>query len=528
MPQTIQYRPAAFDSSGKMKSGGDSVHYSATYTAYPSYQSETPLQFRTIQQVSYPVTPEISPEWTTPEQTAKYWNDNQVVIQHPAWMKQSSKNAESEKNTQSERNTDDVTSTQVPNPQQNDFDSASATEFRTTIETESLVFVKSQMKGLTEEEKPSPLFFSRNVNQVGSEETFSTSAEDYLCGDDVSPEMGWWLNTGDIYTAYTARQVAYNQLAPPTSTGGTLQTAPIAPAYACGLFPYGNNSANNGGTPFQSMGYGYSPQQQGYYASIIPQQVQSPQVIQDAWNTYLNAYHSRQYGIAQVANVPPTMPQMGQFGQMGMSRYYPNYAAGSMMPQTLGYIVVYPKSASEEEMKSGENAAENGAQTDVPQTGQMQAMFVPFDSPQGMGIQASLNHSGGLQQGMPGMMGGMGNPYMMNPWMAGMNHPYMMMNPYMNPMMMGMGQPQIIIQMPSEQGRQRRGLGGLFARRQNRQNENIPTVSYSNSGVSAAYRIPAKAAYPYGYFGASPEPFQTGSFGGYHNTQFNRVIYPGY
>jgi hypothetical protein len=39
--------------------------------------------------------------------------------------------------------------------------------------------------------------------------------------------------------------------------------------------------------------------------------------------------------------------------------------------------------------------------------------------------------------------------------------------------------------------------------------------------------MPAKTAYPYGHFGAAALPYQTGSFGGYHDMQMQTVQYPG-
>lgn len=140
------------------------------------------------------------------------------------------------------------------------------------------------------------------------------------------------------------------------------------------------------------------------------------------------------------------------------------------------------------------------------------------------------------------------SPYAMNPMMTGMN-PYMMnpmmagMNPYMNPMMMGMmnpymmGPPQIIIQMPQNQGQRM----GFFARRRaarmnsdNTTTTATATIAPGNNAFTgcydpmSAYRIPAKAAYPYGYFGASTEPFQTGNFADYNNLHYSRVTYPGF
>jgi len=105
----------------------------------------------------------------------------------------------------------------------------------------------------------------------------------------------------------------------------------------------------------------------------------------------------------------------------------------------------------------------------------------------------------------------------------------------MNPMMMGMGgmMPPIIIQMPADSGRRR---GGLFARlRAAREESQNRTQQASNSLASlftqpeqmSQAQMPAKAAYPYGYFGATASPQQSGNFGGYHNMSAQTVRSPG-
>jgi len=40
-------------------------------------------------------------------------------------------------------------------------------------------------------------------------------------------------------------------------------------------------------------------------------------------------------------------------------------------------------------------------------------------------------------------------------------------------------------------------------------------------------RMPAKNAYPYGYFGVQASPMSTANYGGYHNLYFGSTTYPG-
>jgi len=107
----------------------------------------------------------------------------------------------------------------------------------------------------------------------------------------------------------------------------------------------------------------------------------------------------------------------------------------------------------------------------------------------------------------------------------------------MNPMMMGMGgmMPPIIIQMPaSDSGRRR---GGLFARlraareetqnRSQQQSANSLATLFAQPGQMPQGQMPTKAAYPYGYFGVTSSPYQSGNFGGYHDMSSQTVRYPG-
>ena len=456
----------------------------------------------------------------------------------------------------------------------------SETEDRQTAESEkkwtkpnsSLVFIKPQTAKNTEDDGvPAPLL---RQNMMIAKEEGSLNESPVL-------ESKWWRNSGDF--RFT-QQVTYDQPVSPTTLGNMagytgFQSAQAAPPYT-GCF---NNSGLyiNTQQPFGTNVYCARPEMNNYT---------SAQSIRDAWNAYFAAYNSRQNGM-QVAN-----PMAANGGMGGNNAFQWNSAAmmnpmgmmpqQSQPPQTLGFIVLYP--APPAKNPDGTDAVANPNDPMQPNSPNLQAMFVPFDSPQGMSIQANMQQNMMQNMGMgmnppmnpmmnPMMGGGMMSPYAMNPMMTGMNpymspmmnpmmgggmmspyamnpmmtgmNPYMMnpmmagMNPYMNPMMMGMmnpymmGPPQIIIQMPQNQGQRM----GFFARRRaarmnsdNTTTTATATIAPGNNAFTgcydpmSAYRIPAKAAYPYGYFGASTEPFQTGNFADYNNLHYSRVTYPGF
>ncbi|MCL2346840.1 MAG: hypothetical protein FWC50_01125 [Planctomycetaceae bacterium] len=260
-----------------------------------------------------------------------------------------------------------------------------------------------------------------------------------------------------------------------------------------------------------------------------------------------------------------------------------------MQQQTIGYIVLYPQSANAgvkmqlqhgSDGNAGGNAnADNGVNSGENEYGQngeaaqtlgnnqqipMQAVFIPAVPQQPVGIPDQYGMMNpGMNPMMTGMSGmGMMNPYMMNPYMMnpmmsgmgmmnpwmnpmmtgmggmGMMNPYMMnpymMNPYMmNPMMSGMGMgmmPPIIIQMPGDSAPRRPGLFARLraARAESQKRQQESTAVMGSTLFNNQERMPAKAAYPYGFFGASgAAPFQTGNFGGYHDMYFSKTTYPG-
>jgi hypothetical protein len=338
------------------------------------------------------------------------------------------------------------------------------------------------------------------------------------------------------------RPVTFTEVAPPTQLG-FMQAQP-APAYGQ-LFQKPNQQAAPMPHPGYTAASGMNSAWNAYYGAASQQMpAQSPQ------------YQS----LTQLGGMMPVMAGQGLQPMMQPPMQTPGYGMQPAMPQqTIGYILLYPQAGksgvnmqlasqhgqSEDGSDANDGASEAKAATDpntVNWNGmQMQATFIPAQQMPQMPMQNPM--MGGMNPYMMNpMMGGM-NPYMMNPMMGGMN-PYMMnpmmmgMNPYMmNPMMMGMGgmMPPIIIQMPADSGGRRGGGGGLFARlRAARQQQSQQTqAANQQAGQSLASLftqpnpMPAKAAYPYGYFGATASPQQSGNFGGYHDMSTQTVRYPG-
>jgi len=96
--------------------------------------------------------------------------------------------------------------------------------------------------------------------------------------------------------------------------------------------------------------------------------------------------------------------------------------------------------------------------------------------------------------------------------------------------------PPIIIQMPATDSGRRRV--GLFARLRAAREESQNRTQQAANSLSSLFaqpgqmpqpqaQMPAKASYPYGYFGVTASPYQSGNFGGYHDMSTQTVRYPG-
>ena len=488
LPETIQYKSFAENATAS------AVDRPATYTAFPSYNLPADTEFRTINQLYYPVTPQY-PAGAFAETVAQINADNHIIPMPPS---------------PPQPEAEPVYLTKLNESPIRQVSDSSAIESADENETPvgSIAFLKSQ-----------------RVDNSGS----------YLAGTTplrLSPETDLrssWLERESRFV----RPVTYSDVAPPTQLGFMppslgYQQAQVLPAY--GQQPYGTAAMPN---PNYAAATGLNSAWNAYPGAAAAQQV-SPQVQQ---------YQSlRQLGsIMPAMTGQPTPPAM-QMPGYGMAM--PQAMPPQMPQQTIGYILLYPQAAqSGVTMQlagqpggdtNGESSTDANTPTD-PNTltwngMQLQATFIPAAQMPQMQIPNPMT-PGGMN---PYMMSGM-NPYMMNPYMmSGMNpymmNPYMMggMNPYMMPGMGGM-MPSIIIQMPADSGPRRTGLiARLRAARQESQNRS----QQANSSLATLFfaqpeQMPAKAAYPYGYFGVTASPYQAGNFGGYHNMSTQTVRYPG-
>jgi len=369
--------------------------------------------------------------------------------------------------------------------------------------------------------------------------------------------------------------VAYSEVAPPNQLNSLqplsgFQQAQVAPAF-------GQSYANNYAYP--------SPQQQyqQYQPGGVSNMFGAPRPAQskydaasglpNVWNAYLGSLQQR--GTQQQSAQYQSMTQLGGLMPMmagqGMSPYGASpyavpqqyavsqtpqvspYAAGypqsyPQQQQTIGYILLYPQAAQSGanlQLASTTNTPSNSTDTNADTSSDstasastdnqtnplanldlssMQAVFIPASQ-----TNYSSNYGSTYPVSYSPQQQSYGNPYAMNPMMM---NPYAMMNPFMNPMMMGMGMgmtPPIIIQMPSQEPPRRMGFFARLRARRNSQNryEQAATSLSSLYASQSPERSPAKAAYPYGYFGAASQPYQSGYFGGYQDMYSQMVRYPG-
>lgn len=568
LPETIQYKEYTDAKSWPEHNGGvGAARRPAFYTPFPSYSLPEDTEFRVINQLYYPVTP-VS-QGFVPMETVAQVQENQQIVPTDRQVARNSGVEPSNippfetppmQNLASQANVEPIYLTKInetKNPIQlvsgiSDGDSQDdSAEETPQTPVGSIAFLKSQRAAQNDGEDASPLRLRESF--VAANTGFSETAFDLF---DAAEEFGLsrhvkWLERESLWI----RPVSYSEVAPPTQLslmplGNGFQQAQPAPAYGqlC------HQNYNYGQTQYQQPRFG------GLFSSPPPQaNYQAATGLNSAWNAYFGAAASQQpapmqsaqyNSLAQLGGMMPmmagqgmTMPNSG-YGmpmQPQMMQSQMQMSGGGMQQQTIGYILLYPQAAQSgvnmqlaqstqsddqnangEGEPSGEDSDATGQNARNPAMPQMQATFIPASQmpnfPGNQPWQAAM-----MQPQMNPMMGGM-NPYMMNPMMGGMN-PYMM-----NPMM-GMGgmMPPIIIQMPAgDTGRRRQGL---FGRRRAAREESANRYQQASGSLSSLFtqpeRMPAKAAYPYGYFGADSVPYQTGNFGGYHDMRMQVVQYPG-
>ena len=529
LPETIQYKDNT-----------------AVYTPFPSYSLPEGTEFRTINQLNYPITP-VSQDGAFLETVAQVQPDRQIVP--------------TDQKIARNINGGQATVPQFETPSVENMPARADAEpiYLTKIETAKhpIQLVSGHSDNDTAEETPvtpagSIAFLKSQRGPRSDSDVAPLQSQELLLANDFSTNRSsTWLGRESLWI----RPVSYTESTTP---------APL------NLMPQK--------TAFQQAQY----QQCGLFGSTQPQaNYNSATGLNAVWDAYLGAaatqqpvpMQSAQYNsLAQLGGMMPMMA--GQGMPQGMAMPNQSYGmpmqammqmpmqqpaqmpVGGVQQQTIGYILLYPQAAQAgvnmqlaqagQPENQGENAEAEGETSAQNPTGpQMQAVFVPISQmPNYPGNQAYQPAMMQAQMPNPTMMGmnpAMMNPYMMNPMMGGMN-PYMMnpmmggMNPYMmNPMMnpmMGMGgmMPPIIIQMPSGDSKPRRQ--GLFARRRAAREDSQNRYQQASSSLGSLFAqqpeyMPAKMAYPYGHFGATSSPYQTGNFGGYHDMRMQVVQYPG-
>ena len=131
-----------------------------------------------------------------------------------------------------------------------------------------------------------------------------------------------------------------------------------------------------------------------------------------------------------------------------------------------------------------------------------------------------------------GQFGGYGMP-MMNAGYQQPGMPFGMMNGGQGMTVSDMLQIMTFLNQNKSQQRRARLAERLAERRERRTAGNDPFAqlmqAWSTPYVApdTALRMPARNAYPYGYFGAQALPMDTANYGGYHNLYFGSTAYPG-
>ncbi|MCL2623759.1 MAG: hypothetical protein FWD31_08850 [Planctomycetaceae bacterium] len=549
LPETIQYKPYT-ESRGYNVTAGASQR-PATYTAFPSFSIPDGTEFRIINQLYYPVS-SVAPSYLVSQASgtiAQVSADNQIVP-----LQRDSANLTNVPKFElppsvgiAQQETEPVYLTKI-NETKNPILQVNNNVLSDNVLSESADDCESPTNSIV---------FLKSQRTVPMDKEISDSFAPLRLSQATPRDLSWLDRESAFVRPVTFTDVSPMQLGY-IQPGTGLQQAQVAPAYD----RLGQLNYSYGQQPYQPNPYGGATTPHPNYTAATG--------LNSAWNAYFGAASSQQLP----AMTSPPMPMPGYGMQQPMQ--------AATQQQTIGYILLYPQAAQSGvnmqlvgqrgQENDGTNASDEAATGDMTATAlnipngnamQLQATFIPaaqmpnfpgqyqqmpqmpMPNPMMMGgMNPSMMHPmmmGGMNPSMmnPMMMGGM-NPSMMHPMMMGgmnpsMMHPMMMggMNPYMmNPMMMmGMGSmmPPIIIQMPADSGR-RRG-GGLFARMRAARQELPNSYQQASNSMSALFgqpaQMPAKAAYPYGYFGVTASPSQAGNFGGYHDMSTQTVRYPG-
>ena len=483
LPQTIQYQPMP-TSLSQPGSYTAYTNYPATYTPFPSYVLPYPTEMRPVQQAVYPVTqveqqqpaPIVFPQsWPQQEQEPQQMQGTIVILAVPIQQEEA-----------------------IPEPK--------PLETRPVPAMPRSILKKLPVREIDvyaeEEENESDVL---QMNYIGSIESFLSKKKETF-------SLVQWSNPAAPYPVYAP---VYN---PGPFANMNLNPAVPAPNLTGTTAPYG--FAVNSGI--------YSPYAPPY-ASPYPQAVPSA----NAANTSTPGLN--QDVLNQIEQLVQKNPNM-QFSAVMMG---PN---GQIYPINGGSVAQQPQQSSQQPANPAQQMQQLQTQMQYIQAmnqyvqrlnaAQATASCLPYCAG---GYPAGYPAAGysPYVQPMPGNAGtyALANPYYQAMYQSlangGYGQPYGM-NPY------GYG-PMFNPYLPTPQGyygtmpdqKDKSFFERLRERRKKSEKQMCDAWRAAHFPEDTGMRMPAKDAYPWGYFGAQVASQETPNYGGYYGMYFGTSHYPG-
>ena len=522
LPQSIQYKP----STNSLTNPGMYVsnkYYPATYTAFPSYVLPYPTEIRSVQQALYPVTPPapIQQGMSVPPMFPQYFNNPQpqvLIVAVPAEQPtpavpdkiKSEESPEDSYDPDSDPLKLDVLhfyDLDLPEP---DFG------YNPTMNRSHILRpIRTAASRLT----PSAFMLAQyQIPAVGSDAGYPNYA------NAVNP-YGYGVEPKPLLPNAYAPQLPY-----PVTT-----------------YQYQQQQQQQYQYPAPQYGAQYPPQQNGN--NVATEQPQVPNEVLNQIQQLITQNPNMQFTAVMMGPngqlIPlgaGTNPQLGQQqgnqGNAWQQSMQQNQQA-QLMQQQMQYIQAMNQYAQQATAAQNARQARGlfGRQQPVPVYGNYGGYgnYQPgvYPAMQQQAMQQPMPPQMQFVQPMPGMQNAyaMGNPYYMamygNMPMTSMYGPMMtpygfgvMTNPYY-PMMQQPGYMQ-----PQQQ--QPRGFLDRW-REKRRASERSMCDAWRTPHFpeESTMRLPAKDAYPWGYFGAQTADTQTANFGGYNGMYCGHTMYPG-
>jgi len=569
LPESIQYTPSAKSmnhlasrSLNSSPNSGVVSPFVATYTAFPSYQLPYGAGMKTVNQSVYPVSPKQVPQRLPEPETddaAESAGSNELALTEPQAL-----NVAGETSIQLASNTEEI----IP---------ATPTADTPTEITQTGIFCSTQ-KSPTAWSFSSPLFKAASVPMGNN--GFINQTGLYGCGAQVAfNPMGGYGMPGMINGSmmggghggpqcFTLPNGFTMMSLPPTHANcGLIRCRQTGPQWMI-LPPSPMGNPMNGSAP--PMAPSLDPSTLMMLQMQQMQAMQQPQPI-----TAMTPYGMVVVGYRPAPMIAPAAMHQMMNPMMGapMNPYAMQVQQLQQQIQLLqqqnaqliqGQL---PKQTAESENKDGLTPSDPQVPLPFnPQAAMMQQLqpmsmfggYVPY-APYAQLYAADANQ----QQLTPGspdvtanpmpignpMMMGM-NPMMCQPMMMGMNPMMFGGNPYMACGMNGttggfnqggMSMSDVLMLMALLKDNQPRRQG-LFARLAARRAEARERRNAAQQDVfqqmmqmwctpympaDTAMRMPARNAYPYGYFGAQVGPQDTANYGGFYNLYMGNTSYPG-